>query len=250
MKDSCFHSLPSTNRSACKDNASDPQTPLRRFKLLGPSRIVLGLNSIQSTIMMLLLLLLFIDHATSLQPLLGLSLSWAVNINFTQGHRSVNFSLGSAFAMAKNCTYTVGKAVSCSTAPILEPWNPLDKNADINCTASASGLCHVAVEHGVLCVAQLGRTSSGELHVLYSSTLGRACVSDVRPGFRSLNTPASPAPSTHVGKVNDFIVTSTYSTPFHTADAIPSSGIHFFSKISSVCTGSFCILMSSQSLRM
>ena len=116
MKDSCFHSLPSTNRSTCKDNASDPQSPLWCFKL--PSIMVLDLNSYQSaSIMMLLFLLLFIDHTISLQPLFGLSLSWSVNINFTQGHHSVNFSLVSDFTMAKNCTYTVEKSVSCSTAP-------------------------------------------------------------------------------------------------------------------------------------
>ena len=140
-----------------------------------------------------------------MQPLLGASLSWAINQNFRQNisggldrnQRTVTFKLHSAFRMATTCDYSLFQNVSCAL-----PHSP-GSTANSECGSFAgpdgietgdasSGVCMepqgssrgaakaVMAEHGVLCVGQVVRTRQGSLELIYSQSenSNEECASD------------------------------------------------------------------------
>ena len=174
-----------------------------------------------STILLtLVVLLLCLNEATGLQPLLGASLSWQVSRRFRTGDRLVNITLHSAFATADDCTYTIGSPVQCrSKISALALPNSTNGTNFTNTSSSRTAsdtcaICEVAKHHGVLCIGQLIRHNGG-LALLYSNSAG-SCVNDAHP-FASVSKRANNSDDTrvslsHIGKVNDFVVESTYLT--------------------------------------
>jgi len=183
-------------------------------------------------LLLITMMMLRLDTATGMQPLLGASLTWAISRGFTAGDRKVNLTLTTAFAMSDLCSYAIGSAVSClNTSSAHDTSSITDTHSSIHtaCNTSVAGLCQVAKQHGVLCIGQLipRRNNVSELEMLYSSADRTAsfCVSDIRPGTRvhheqnaTLNITThftTPAPAEHLGKVNDFVVTAIYFSPQH-----------------------------------
>ena len=174
----------------------------------------------------ILVLLLSLGDASGRQPLLGASLSWKVSRRFTTGERLVNITLRSAFATADDCTYTVGRQVTCHSAaltPAIQNLTNASNSSSFNATKAnmtgACKICDVAQHHGVLCVGQLVLRSGG-LELLHSSDGAGPCVSDMHPFAKVSQSGASSQsgnssnqwrlPLSQIGKVNNFIVSSTH----------------------------------------
>jgi len=177
------------------------------------------------------------------QPMLGASLSWAVDRDFrlertsSQG-RTVAVRVRSAFKMASTCNYTVGERVSCRAVS-------QDSNSTSCQGAGSDGLCKddsrrlqaraVMAEHGVLCVGQVVETTSGSMlnliHATGDTDVRDVCASDATRVLKTRQADGSYAwaaasgqpdassglaPQAQIGKVNNFHVTAlhTQEDPF------------------------------------
>lgn len=186
------------------------------------------------------------------QPILGASLSWAIDSGFRRGvhqqDRTVTFTLHSAVRMSTLCNYTLEHSVNCSTSHLTQTCAP-DNVCGLESDAETLGRQAVKAEHGVLCIGQVVRTPNGVLELLYTpsdanSGQGKdACASDASGAvaarlpngtyFTVATAPSSPAQSngaaggaaqrgatrvarSSLGKANAFTVTSLH----HDADPL------------------------------
>ena len=202
-----------------------------------------------------------------MQPLLGASLSWAINQNFRKNisggldrnQRTVTFKLHSAFRMATTCDYSLFQNVSCAL-----PHSP-ESTANSECGSFAgpdgietgdasSGVCMepqgssrgaakaVMAEHGVLCVGQVVRTRQGSLELIYSQSenSNEECASDASQAVRAfwngsysivnITENSTGVLSRQLGKTNSFQVTALHTNQSGMDDSGSSAG-HIDSRI-------------------
>ena len=183
------------------------------------------------------------------QPILGASLSWAVDNGFRRGahedDRTVTFTLHSAVRMSISCNYTLMQKVKCSTSQIEQECSASNNTCSRGGDVEAPYLRAVMAEHGVLCVGQVMRMPNGVLELVYtpseahSDQMLETCVSDAsdavkrrltdgtvsvvpsipmqrsaavgREGSRDASLDAPYVARSRLGKVNDFLVTSLHN---------------------------------------
>mmetsp|Transcript_14877 Transcript_14877/g.29870 ORF Transcript_14877/g.29870 Transcript_14877/m.29870 type:complete len:1377 (+) Transcript_14877:110-4240(+) len=157
------------------------------------------------------IVLLSISTATGQEQmanLMGGHLSWAVDPEFMDGNRYVDFELTTTFVQKTGCSYTPGSSVTCTSmqAP--------------TCTGTGATLnkCKVAEAFGVLCIAQLmEQVNNAGRRVLYvpkelNNPQFAQCVHELNiqvegQGMVVTSDGASITPTTEeVGAVNAFTV--------------------------------------------
>jgi hypothetical protein len=219
-----------------KWNIGASSSRLVRLDAYSPTRIRSWLALSMFVLRLLVFASVQVHHVQGVQPMLGASLSWAVNRKFhqmnTEQDRTVTFTLRSAFRMARKCNYTLFQNVSCSLSPDSQKVMTSDKCQD----RTPEGVCKnmrdakavsagaILSEHGVLCVGQVIRTPLGTLELIYAPALSLTspdtdrsldtCAHDASQAVKTRLLNGSyvteAPPRKMLGKVNSFLVTSLH----------------------------------------
>mmetsp|Transcript_61092 Transcript_61092/g.144169 ORF Transcript_61092/g.144169 Transcript_61092/m.144169 type:complete len:1352 (+) Transcript_61092:198-4253(+) len=156
--------------------------------------------------------------AGQMQGLIGGHLSWAVDPEFMDGDRYVDFELMTTFVQKEGCSYVPGSTVQCPASVVTTPPN------GIQACGAGDNTCKLAEFYGVLCVAQLMEQVNGQGRRVYyvpretNNPYFAQCVHqlNIRVGSQVYvvdNNGAQPDPlptAEEVGKVNAFTVMQVY----------------------------------------